>query len=144
MRALAPAGVPRIVLLRLDGRAIACNYFMRLDGRMYFHELAFDPAFAQYSPGLVTTMEAIAAAEAEGVRRVEFLGGAERYKLELADRCEPLHQALGLAGTRRGRALVPIRAGAVRARRRLKDTRARRIYYEGLAPVRRVRRRLHA
>ena len=47
LRALAAAGVPRIVLLRLDGHAIACNYFMRLGGRMYFHELAFDPAFAQ-------------------------------------------------------------------------------------------------
>jgi CelD/BcsL family acetyltransferase involved in cellulose biosynthesis len=144
LRALAAGGVPRIVLLRLDGRAIACNYFMRLDGRMYFHELAFDPAFAQYSPGLVTTMEAIAAAEQEGVRRVEFLGGAERYKLELADRCEPLHQAVGLPGTRRGRAVVPLRAMAARARRRLKDTRARRVYYEGLAPLRRVRRRLRA
>src|SRR4051812_25840591 len=114
LRALAAGGIPRIVLLRLDGHAIACNYFMRLDGAMYFHELAFDPAFAQYSPGLVTTMEAIAAAEQEGVRRVEFLGGAERYKLELADRCEPLHQAVGLAGTRRGRAVVPLRAMAVR------------------------------
>jgi CelD/BcsL family acetyltransferase involved in cellulose biosynthesis len=144
LRALAPAGVPRIVLLRLDGRAIGCNYFMRLDGRMYFHELAFDPAFAQYSPGLVTTMEAIAAAEQEGARRVEFLGGAERYKLELADRCEPLYQAIGLPGTRRGRAVTPLRAMAVDARRRLKDTRARRLYYEGLAPLRRVRRRLAA
>jgi CelD/BcsL family acetyltransferase involved in cellulose biosynthesis len=144
LRALAAAGVPRIVLLRLDGQAIACNYFMRLDGRMYFHELAFDPAFAQYSPGLVTTIEAIAAAEEEDVRRVEFLGGAERYKVELADRCEPLHQAVGLPGTRRGRAVVPLRAMAIEARRRLKDTRARRLYYDGLAPLRRVRRRLRA
>jgi CelD/BcsL family acetyltransferase involved in cellulose biosynthesis len=144
LRTLAAEGVPRIVLLRLDGHAIACNYFMRLEGRMYFHELAFDPAFAQYSPGLVTTMEAIAAADQEGVRRVEFLGGAERYKLELADRCEPLHQAIGLPGTLRGRAVVPLRAVAVEARRRLKDTRARRLYYEGLAPLRRARRRLLA
>jgi CelD/BcsL family acetyltransferase involved in cellulose biosynthesis len=144
LRAVAAAGVPRIVLLRLDGHAIACNYFMRLDSCMYFHELAFDPAFAQYSPGLVTTLDAIAAAEEEGVRRVEFLGGAERYKLELADRCEPLHQAVGLPGTRRGRAVVPLRAMAVNARRRLKETRARRLYYEGLAPLRRVRRRLRA
>jgi CelD/BcsL family acetyltransferase involved in cellulose biosynthesis len=142
LRALAPAGVPRIVLLRLDGHAVACNYFLRLDGRMYFHELAFDPALAQYSPGLITTLEAIAAAEQEGVRRVEFLGGAERYKLELADRCEPLHQAVGLPGTLRGRAVAPLRAGTVRARRRLKDTRARCVYYDGLAPLRRVRRRL--
>ena len=144
LRALAPAGVPRIVLLRLDGRAIACNYSLRLGDRMYFHELAFDPAFAQYSPGLVTTLETIGAAATDGVRRVEFLGGAERYKLELADRCEPLYQGLGLAGTWRGRALVPLRAEAVRTRLRLKDTRVRAFYYDGLAPVRRAARRLRA
>ena len=50
---------------------------------MYFHELAFDPALARWSPGQVATLEAIGAAAAEGARRVEFLGGAERYKLDL-------------------------------------------------------------
>jgi CelD/BcsL family acetyltransferase involved in cellulose biosynthesis len=141
LRALAPAGVPRIVLLRLDGRAIACNYFLLLGGRMYFHELAYDPAFAQHSPGLLATLAAIGAAAGEGARRVEFLGGAERYKLELADRCEPLHEGVGLAGTRRGRALAPGRVAAVRGRRRLKETGARRLYYDGLAPARRLARR---
>jgi CelD/BcsL family acetyltransferase involved in cellulose biosynthesis len=144
LRALAGAGVPRIVLLRLDGRAIACNYFMLLHGTMYFHELAFDPALAQHSPGLLTTLEAIAAAANEGARRVEFLGGAERYKIELADRCEPLHEGIGLAGTLRGRAVAPLCAHAVRARRRLKGTSARRVYYDGLAPVRRAARRLRS
>lgn len=142
LRALAPAGVPRIVLLRLDGRAIACNYYLQLDGRMYFHELAFDPAYAQHSPGLVTTLETIGAATADGVRRIEFLGGAERYKIELADRCEPLHQGLGLAATRRGKALVPLRVAAVRGRLRLKDTPVRQLYYDGLAPLRRAARRV--
>jgi CelD/BcsL family acetyltransferase involved in cellulose biosynthesis len=144
LRALARGGVPRIVLLRLDGRAIACNYFMLLEGTMYFHELAFDPALAQHSPGLLTTLDAIAAAAHEGARRVEFLGGAERYKLELADRCEPLHQGVGLAGTLRGRAVAPLCARAVRARRRLKETSARRVYYDGLAPFRRAARRLRS
>jgi CelD/BcsL family acetyltransferase involved in cellulose biosynthesis len=144
LRALAPAGVPRIALLRLDGRAVACNYFMLVGEAMYFHELAFDPAVGQWSPGLLTTLEAIAAAEREGARRVEFLGGAERYKLELADRCEPLHQGVGLAGTLRGRAAAPLCALAFQARRRLKDTRARGVYYDGLAPVRRAARRLRS
>jgi CelD/BcsL family acetyltransferase involved in cellulose biosynthesis len=144
LRALAPAGVPRIALLRLDGHAVACNYFMLVGEAMYFHELAFDPAVSQWSPGLLTTLEAIAAAEREGARRVEFLGGAERYKLELADRCEPLHQGVGLAGTLRGRAAAPLCALAFHARRRLKDTRARRVYYDGLAPVRRAARRVRS
>jgi len=138
--ALAPLGVARIALLRVGGRAVACNYYFVLGSRMYFHELAFDPAFARWSPGQVTTLAALEAVAAEGVRRVEFLGGGERYKLELADRLEPLHQGLGLAGTPQGRAAVTARAAAIRARRRLKETPVRRLYYEGLAPARRIAR----
>ena len=136
--AALPPGVPRIALLRIGGRAVACNYFFLLGDRMYFHELAFDPVLARWSPGQVATLEAIEAAASEGARRVEFLGGAERYKLELADRLEPLHQGLGLAATRRGRAAVTARTRAVHARRQLKQTPARRLYYEGLAPARRM------
>ena len=140
LAALAPLGVPRIALLRIAGTPVACNYFFLLDGCMYFHELAFDPALARWSPGQVATLEAIGAAAEEGARRVEFLGGAERYKLELADRLEPLHQGLGLAATWRGRAAVGARIQAVHARRRLKQTPVRRLYYDGLAPARRMTR----
>jgi CelD/BcsL family acetyltransferase involved in cellulose biosynthesis len=140
LAALAPLGVPRIALLRVAGRPVACNYFFLLDGCMYFHELAFDPALARWSPGQVATLEAIAAAADEGARRVEFLCGAERYKLELADRLEPLHQGIGLASTARGRAAAAARVASVRAHRRLKRTPVRRLYYEGLAPARRFAR----
>jgi CelD/BcsL family acetyltransferase involved in cellulose biosynthesis len=140
LRALAPAGVARIALLRVAGRAVACNYYFVLGDRMYFHELAFDPEFARCSPGQVTTLETLAAAAADGVKHVEFLGGAERYKLELADRLEPLYQGLGLASGPRGRAAVAVLAAAAQARRRLKRTPVRRLYYEGLAPARRIAR----
>jgi CelD/BcsL family acetyltransferase involved in cellulose biosynthesis len=140
VRALAPSGVPRIALLRVGGRAVACNYFFLLGDRMYFHELAFDPVVARWSPGQITTLAAIEAAAAEGARRVEFLGGGERYKLELADSLEPLHQAIGLATTARGRTAATARVAAVHAHRRLKETPVRRLYYEGLAPARRIAR----
>jgi CelD/BcsL family acetyltransferase involved in cellulose biosynthesis len=140
LAALAPAGVARIALLRVGGRAVACNYFFVLGDRMYFHELAFDPEFARWSPGQVTTLDTLAAAAAEGVTRVEFLGGAERYKLELADRLEPLYQGLGLASGPRGRAAVAVRTAAWQGRQRLKRTPVRRLYYEGLGPARRIAR----
>jgi CelD/BcsL family acetyltransferase involved in cellulose biosynthesis len=140
LRALAPLGVARIALLRIGGRAVACNYFFLLGDRMYFHELAFDPELARLSPGQVTTLATLEAAAAEGARRVEFLGGAERYKLELADRLEPLYQGLGLASTPQGHAAAAVRAASVHARRRLKETPVRRIYYDGLAPARRIAR----
>jgi CelD/BcsL family acetyltransferase involved in cellulose biosynthesis len=134
---LADLDVPRIVTLRLDGRAIAYHYFFAFEGCMYVHRLAFDPAFSRYSPGLVNTLDTIQIASEEGLIRVEFLGGAERYKRELADRFEPLYQALGLASGVRGRALLEAELGVIRLRLRLKRSqRLRRLYFDRLAPVR--------
>jgi len=58
---LAQEGIPRIALTELDGRAIAFHAYFLFAGRMYVHRLAFDPAFARFSPGLVNTLEAVAA-----------------------------------------------------------------------------------
>ncbi len=71
--------------MRVGGRPAAFHYFFALDGTMFSHRLGFDPALARYSPGLVATLETLAAASSEGLARVEFLGGSERYKTELAD-----------------------------------------------------------
>ncbi len=142
LRAIAP--VPRILTVRIDGRAVACNYFFLLGDCMYFHELAFDPGFARFSPGQIATLEALEAAAGEGARRVEFLGGAERYKLELADRFEPLYEGVGLARTLRGRAAASARIAVLDLRRTLKGTPARRVYYDHLAPARRALRRLRS
>jgi CelD/BcsL family acetyltransferase involved in cellulose biosynthesis len=142
MLALAELDVPRIVLLMLDGQAIAFHYFFSFEGCMYVHRLAFDPAFARHSPGLVNTLDTLEAAAAEGLRRVEYLGGAERYKLELADELDPLCHAIGLARGPRARAVVSARLAAIRIRLRLKREPAlRRLYVDGLAPIRRFRAR---
>lgn len=138
VQALAPLAIPRIVTLSVDGRAVAFHYFLLLERRMYVHRIAFDPEFARFSPGMVNTLDAIEAAAEEGATRVEFLGGAERYKLELADHLEPLYEGLGLAASVRGRVAVARRVAAIRIRKRLKRSSAiRRFYFEGLAPLRR-------
>jgi CelD/BcsL family acetyltransferase involved in cellulose biosynthesis len=143
LQALADRDVLRIVTLKLDGRAIAFHYFFLLAGRMYVHRLAFDPALSHFSPGIVNTLDAIDAAAGEGVTRVEFLGGAERYKLELADRLEPLYEGLGLAASPRGDAVVGLRLASIRLRRQLKRSPAvRRLYFEGLAPARRLAKQI--
>jgi CelD/BcsL family acetyltransferase involved in cellulose biosynthesis len=137
--ALAELDVPRIVLLRLDGKAIAFHYYLAFEQAMYVHRLAFDPAFSRYSPGLVNTLDTIKAASDEGLRWVEYLGGAERYKVELSDRFEPLGHALGLASNPAARAYVNAQLGAIRLRRRLKRSeKLHRLYLDGLAPVRRL------
>ena len=142
IKALAELDVPRIVTLKIDGRPVAFHYYLSLERRMYVHRIAFDPAFARHSPGLINTLDAIQAAAEEGVTRVEFLGGAERYKVELADHLEPLYQGLGLAGSLKGKAAVAGRVGGIHLRKRLKRSAAlRRFYFEGLAPARRLLRR---
>ena len=105
---------------------------------MYFHELAFDPLLARWSPGQIATLDSIEAAAAEGARRVEFLGGAERYKLELADRSSRSTRGSGWRRRCAGRAALSARTHAVHARMRLKETPVRRMYYDGLAPARRI------
>ena len=137
--ALAELDVPRIVLLRVGGRAIAFHYYFALEGTMYVHRLGFDPAFARYSPGLVNTLDTIQAASAESLARVEFLGGAERYKVELADRFDPLCHGLGLASGPVARVAVEARLASIRLRLELKrHDRLRRLYVDGVAPVRRL------
>jgi CelD/BcsL family acetyltransferase involved in cellulose biosynthesis len=137
--ALAELDAPRIVLLKLDGRAIAFHYYFALEGTMYVHRLGFDPEFGRYSPGLVNTLDTIEAAAAEGLTRVEFLGGAERYKQELSDRYDPLYQAIGLARGPVARAVVEARLAYIRLRLRLKRHPAlQKLYLDGVAPLRRL------
>ena len=78
----------------------------------------------------------------EGLTRVEFLGGAERYKTELADGFEPLCHGLGLATGARARAVVAARLGVIRLRLRVKRSPTlHRLYMDGVAPVRRLTQR---
>jgi CelD/BcsL family acetyltransferase involved in cellulose biosynthesis len=139
LEALADLDVARIVLLRLDGRAIAFHYYLAFEGRMYVHRLAFDPAFGRLSPGLVNTLDTLEAASTEGLTRVEFLGGAERYKIEFADRTEPLCHGLGLPSNSRARAAIAARLAMIRLRLRLKQSPSlQRFYLDGAAPIRRL------
>jgi CelD/BcsL family acetyltransferase involved in cellulose biosynthesis len=137
--ALAEQDVPRIVTLKLDDRPIAFVYYFAFEQRMYCHRLAFDPELYRFSPGVVNRFAALDTAFAEGAIRVEFFGGMERYKMDLADRLEPLHEGIGLARGVSGRAAVAARLTAIRLRRTLKRSPAlHRFYYEGLGPVRRA------
>jgi CelD/BcsL family acetyltransferase involved in cellulose biosynthesis len=136
---LAADGVPRIVTLRLDGRAIAFHYWFALEGCMYVHRLAFDPELSRWSPGLVNTLDAIRSAAEEGMTRVEYLGGGERYKLELSDGLSPLCHGFGLSSGVRGRAYAMAHLATIKGRLRLKRSqRLHRLYFEDLAPARRL------
>ncbi len=136
---IARDDVPRIVTLSIAGRPVAFHYYFALAGTMYVHRLAFDPDLARMSPGQVTTLETLRAASDEGLTRVEFLGGDERYKLELADGLEPMSQALGLARDPLGFVAAQGTVAMIETRKRLKRSeRLHRLYLQGLGPVRRA------
>lgn len=135
---LAAEGIPRIALTEFDGRPLAFNIYFLFARRMYVYRQAFDPALSASAPGIINMVDALEAGFEEGVDRVEFLGGAEQFKRDLANRFEPLYVGLGLPGTLRGRAAAAASAGMIATRRRLKRSeRLRRFYFDSLAPVRR-------
>lgn len=72
----------RLGFLRLDGRAIACEYALEHRGTLYSLKTGYDDAFAVYGPGMLMLNELCAYAFARGVERIEMLGRADRYKLE--------------------------------------------------------------
>jgi CelD/BcsL family acetyltransferase involved in cellulose biosynthesis len=138
LRRLADDDVLRIVLMRIGGRPAAFHYFFELEGTMVVHRLAFDPALARYSPGLVATLETLRVASEDGMTRVEFLGGNERYKLELADQEEPLYEAIGLARNPWGGLAARKQLASLWVRMRLKRSdRLHRLYLGGLGSLRR-------
>jgi CelD/BcsL family acetyltransferase involved in cellulose biosynthesis len=137
LRRLAGSGVLRMVMMRVGDRPAAFHYFFELGTTMYVHRLAFDPDFSRYSPGLVSTLETLRVASDDGMRRVEYLGGGERYKLELSDRFEPLYQGVGLARNPIGAAAARSRMGLIGARKALKRSeRLQRLYLKGGLAVR--------
>ena len=99
---LARGGATQLLTLRLNGNAIAFRCNLALGRRVFFYRSAFDPAYYRSAPSILTALEAIERAAREGFTAIEFLGGTQAYKLDLADRVEQLYVGLGLANGARG------------------------------------------
>ena len=126
---LAEQDVPRVLMLRLDGRPVAANVYLRFSRALYGLVMAFDPAFARYSPGSEALYSAFEDAANEGVTRAEFLGAATSHKQRFSDRVEPIYQGIGLARTLRGRLAADALVAGIRLRRRARTSEtARKIY----------------
>ena len=66
------------------------------------------------------------------MKKVEYLGGGERYKLELSDRLEPLGRRSVSHGTPQGALAARLRVAAIGARKTLKRSeRLQRLYLAG-------------
>jgi CelD/BcsL family acetyltransferase involved in cellulose biosynthesis len=141
LRRLAATGHAGIVLLRLDGRPIGFQIWLRVGDVMYLHRSGVDPSAMKFSPGLIAMRRAIAHGSSElGVRSIEMQGAGEQYKLDLATRLLPMHDGYGISQNVAGMAASASMVALVHARRRLRGIEPlRRIYLEGPRALRRKR-----
>jgi CelD/BcsL family acetyltransferase involved in cellulose biosynthesis len=86
----ASRGWFRLWTLRLESRPIAIAYCLDDGDAHYVIKVGYDPEFSKFAPGTLLTREMLRAAFASGLRRYEFLGTDEPYKLEWTDTCHEL------------------------------------------------------
>jgi CelD/BcsL family acetyltransferase involved in cellulose biosynthesis len=84
-RFAADRGWLRLFVLRLDGRPVAFDLTLEHGGVEYMLKGGFDPNHARFAPGQQLLEESIRRAFATGLRRIEFGGAAEPYKLMWTD-----------------------------------------------------------
>ncbi len=81
----AERGWLRLWFLRLDGTPIAFAYGLEHDGVFWDLKLGHDPDYARFGPGVLLMEERIRHAFNTSLTRFEFLGDAERHKLDWTD-----------------------------------------------------------
>ena len=79
-RALLERGVLRLYGLRFEGKLIASLYALAERELIYCYLQGFDPAYAEFSPGMQILGAVIEDAVRQGKRRVDLLRGRENYK----------------------------------------------------------------
>jgi CelD/BcsL family acetyltransferase involved in cellulose biosynthesis len=135
---LADEGHFAMLTARIDGRPAAFMCWFVIGSCIYLYRNGYDEAVGRFGPGLIVLRRAMAAASERGARRMEYLGGAERYKRELADRFDPLYQGYGLARGPFGHAYVARARMSIALRRRLKRSeRLHQLYRSGALTGRR-------
>lgn len=87
-----PRGELDLLKLEAGGETLGYLYNFRHGGRIYAYQSGLSPAHAgrHGKPGLTCHAMAIARALAEGFAAYDFLAGAARYKLSLANASAPL------------------------------------------------------
>jgi CelD/BcsL family acetyltransferase involved in cellulose biosynthesis len=87
-RALLERGVLRLYALRFEGRLIASLYVLGERDVIYCYLQGFDPAYAEFSPGMQILGAVVEDAVKQGKGSVNFLRGRESYKYKWGARDE--------------------------------------------------------
>ncbi len=106
-------GLLDMTFLRVDGRAVAFQFSLKVSNRYYGLKIGHDAALSRCGPGTVLAAETFARCFEERVKSFEMLGDADPHKMRWTDQCrERVHL----------QAFAPTVAGTVD---RLWDTHAR-------------------
>ena len=128
----ASRGALRLAFLRLDGRAFAFQLMLEEDGVAYLVKSGYDEEYRQYGPGQLMMAEIVQRAFEQRLRRVEFLGHANPYKLEWASGRQDLIRLEAFAPSSAGLAEFAARTHGRRIAKRVLASLGRlRVAWEG-------------
>jgi CelD/BcsL family acetyltransferase involved in cellulose biosynthesis len=77
----AERGWLRLQTLRVDDASIAVGYALEAYGLQHSLKIGYDPSFRSYGPGVALMREVVRHGFADGLERIELLGGEDRHKL---------------------------------------------------------------
>lgn len=108
---LAAKGHLRLSLLLVDDQPAAYEIAFWNGRRHAMHTMAFDPAYAAYSPGRLLLLHSVRRCFAEQTAVFDFLQNDQAYKRQMANRESQLHDWIVFPGNLRGRLIrVAVRA----------------------------------
>ena len=83
----ATRGILRLAFLRVAGRPVAFQYGLEEGGTYSFLKGGYDPDYERYAPGKLLVHRMLERAFTTGLRRFDFQGGDEPWKLEWTRTC---------------------------------------------------------
>ncbi len=81
--AMAADNLARLGILELDGKPVSAALYFDYKGARYLYNSGYDPAYGEFSVGLLSKVYSIRDAIDRGLKRYDFLKGAEPYKYYL-------------------------------------------------------------
>jgi len=91
---LSQHGLPRLGILRIDGKPAASLYNLRLLDREYGYLGGMDPTLAKYRPGNLLEHWMIGEAIKDGMQAYDLLGGNQSHKLRWTNETCETYQVL--------------------------------------------------
>ncbi len=89
---MAGNGLLRLGMLELDGQPVAEIMCFEYNDCIYLYNSGYDPRYTALSAGLLSKVLAIKDSIERGIKRFDFLKGAETYKYHLGGKEVPLYR----------------------------------------------------